>query len=359
MNVNQDNSDLRLTEQLASLSSLVSHELRTPLTSIRGVLGLLHNGYLGSLSEDGLRLLDIAIHNTDRLVRLANAIDRESSVAMAILSDADIEQLQLENDLHSALRNHEFRLHYQPIVSIETNKIIGFEALCRWQHPVKGLISPTKFIPLAEKTGLIHQLGLWSIEEACYQLQKWQQQFPSNPPLSMSVNLSTLQLIQHNLVEEIQSILQRVDIAPDSLRLEITESSLIENPQEAIVIFSQLKALGVQFYVDDFGTGYSALGRLKDLPINALKIDRSFVLEKKWDISETILILAKKLGLDVIAEGVETQEDLAFIKALGCQKMQGYFFSKPVEHQVASVLIYRSLKGEESCDFCIPTAIKK
>ncbi|MBE9225466.1 EAL domain-containing protein [Phormidium sp. LEGE 05292] len=357
MNVNQDNSDLRLTEQLANFSSLVSHELRTPLTSIRAVLGLLNNGYLGSLSEDGLRLLDIAIHNTDRLVRLANAIDRESSVAMAILSDADIEQLQLENDLHSALKNQEFRLYYQPIVSLETNKIIGFEALSRWQHPVKGLISPTKFIPLAEKTGLIHKLGLWSIEQACYQLHKWQQQFPNDPPLTMSVNFSTLQLIQPNLVEKIQSILQTVDIAPDSLKLEITESSLIENLQEAIAIFNQLQALGVQFYVDDFGTGYSALGRLKDLPIDALKIDRSFVLEKKWDISETILILAKKLGLDVIAEGVETLEDLAFIKALGCQKMQGYFFSKPVEQEIASMLIYQSLKGDENCDFPITTAI--
>jgi len=332
-----------VTEQLTSLTSLVSHELRTPLTSIQGVLGLLHNGHLGSLSEDGQRLLDIAIRNANRLVRLADAIDHEPAASITILSDTEVQQLQLENDFYLAFSNNELQLAYQPIVSIETNTILGFEALARWNHAVKGLISPSIFIPLAERTGLIHQLGLWSIEQACQQLRLWQQQFPSAPPLSMSVNLSTLQLLQPNLVEQIQSILQRIDVEPSSLRLEITESLLIENPERAITILSELKALGVQFYIDDFGTGYSTLGRLKDLPIDALKIDRSFIHGKKWDISETILLLAKKLGLDVIAEGVETFEELASLKALGCKQMQGYLFSKPVDCQTASTLIAESV----------------
>lgn len=332
-------SDAMITERLTDLTSLVSHELRTPLTSIQGVLGLLHKGYFGSLSEDGQRLLDIAIHNANRLSRLADAIDHEPAVSMTLLSDAEIERLQLENDFHSAFTHEELQLVYQPIVSVETNRILGFEALSRWHHPHKGLISPAIFIPLAEQTGLIHQLGLWSIEQACQQLYQWQQQFPSEPALTMSVNLSTIQLLQPNLVDQLQNILNKIDIAPHTLRLEITESALIENPEQAIAILSELKALGVQFYIDDFGTGYSALGRLKDLPIDALKIDRSFVSGKKWDISETILMLANKLGLDVIAEGVETPEELVSLRALGCKQMQGYFFSKPVDHQTASHLI--------------------
>ncbi len=332
-------SDPMITERLTNSTSLVSHELRTPLTSIQRVLGLLHKGYFGYLSEDGQRLLDIAIHNANRLSRLADAIDHEPAASMTILSDAEIERLQLENDFHSAFAHGELQLVYQPIISVETNRILGFEALSRWHHPSKGLISPAIFIPLAEQTGLIHQLGLWSIEQACRQLYLWQQQFPSEPALTMSVNFSTLQLLQPDLVEQLRYILDNIPIVPHTLNLEITESALIENPEQAIAILSEIKALGIQFYIDDFGTGYSTLGRLKDLPIDALKIDRSFVSGKKWDISETILMLANKLGLDVIVEGVENLEEMVSLKALGCKQMQGYFFSKPVDHQTASHLI--------------------
>lgn len=330
-------------EQFHDLTSLVNHELRTPLTSIYGVLGLLNSGYLGSLSEEGQRLLGIALHNTNRLIRLADAIAHEPAISMAILSDVDLEHLQLENDFHAAFDRQELQLYYQPIVAVETGVIIGFEALARWFHPVKGWISPSVFIPLAEKTDLIHSLGLWSLEEACRQLRLWQQRFPMHPPLTMSVNLSTLQLLQPDLVRQVRQVLQRHQIAAESLKLEITESSLIQDYERANAILTELRTMGIQFYIDDFGTGYSSLGRLKDLPIHVLKIDRSFVSDKKWDICESILLLAAKLGLGVVAEGVETREEMLALKTLGCQQMQGYFFSRPVDPQTAGSLILASL----------------
>ncbi len=332
-------SEISTSVPLHDLTSVISHELRTPLTSIYGVLGLLNSGYLGALSEEGQRLLGIALHNTNRLIRLADAIAHQPAISMAILSDAELEQLQLENDFHAAFDRQELQLYYQPIVSVATGTITGFEALARWFHPVKGWISPSVFIPLAEKTGLIHPLGLWSLEEACRQLRVWQQRSPMHPPLTMSVNLSTLQLLQSDLVKQIRQVLQKYQIAPNSLKLEITESSLIQDYGRAIAILADLRTLGIEFYIDDFGTGYSSLGRLKDLPVSVLKIDRSFVSGKKWDICESILLLATKLGLGVVAEGVETLEDMMALKALGCQQMQGYFFSKPIEHQAAASLI--------------------
>lgn len=332
-------SEISASEPSPDFTAVVSHELRTPLTSIYGVLGLLRSGHLGSLSEEGQRLLEIALHNTNRLIRLADAIAHQPAISMTILSAAELAQLQLENDFHAAFDRQELQLYYQPIVAVETGQITGFEALARWFHPVKGWISPSMFIPLAEKTGLIHSLGLWSLEEACRQLRVWQQRFPRQLPLTMSVNLSTLQLLQSDLVKQVRQLLQKYQIAPHSLKLEITESSLIQDYDRAIAILTELRMLGIEFYIDDFGTGYSSLGRLKDLPVSVLKIDRSFVSGKKWDICESILLLATKLGLGVVAEGVETREDMSALKALGCQQMQGYFFSKPVEHQNATALI--------------------
>ena len=340
--LNQLNGDqLHATDLLENTALSICHELRTPLTSIQGALGLLHTGQLGCLSDEGQRVLTIAINNADRLARLANAIEGKPTLPMTMLSEETIEQLQLENELFGALYRQEIRVAYQPIVSVENNEIIGFEALARWQHSSKGYISPTIFIPLAEKAGCIHQLGLWMLEQACYQLYIWQQQFPSPSPLAMSVNLSALQLLQPDLIQDIRQILEKTGIAPGSLKLEITESTLIEN-EPIIILLSELRAMGIQLYVDDFGTGYSSLGRLQELPIDVLKIDRSFVKGQQWDISETIVLLAAKLGLDVIAEGVETTADLAALQAVGCTKMQGYHFSRPLTSKAATALMLSS-----------------
>jgi EAL domain-containing protein (putative c-di-GMP-specific phosphodiesterase class I) len=324
------------------LSLLISHELRTPLTAIQGVLGLLQSGNLGTLTAEGERLIAIALNNANRLTRLASALEHESAPAITLLSGAEIEQLKLENDLYQALANEQFQLVYQPIMSVNPDQIISFEALLRWHHPSKGIISPAVFIPMAERIGMIQPLGLWVLEQACQQLASWQREFPDQPNLSMSVNLSALQLHQPDFLPQVERILQTTQITPHCLKLEITETSLIENQETAIAILSHLRQMGLQVHIDDFGTGYSSFARLQDLPIDALKIDRSFIGSQRWDICETIITLASKLGLAAIAEGVETVDDLATLQLLGCQYMQGFFFSRPIDSQTATALLATS-----------------
>ena len=326
------------SQQTDQLTSFISQELRTPLTSLRGALGLIHSGKLDSLPGQSKHLLEIAINNTNRLIRLTAAIENTSVIPAIMMTTTAINRLRLETDLFLALDRQEFKLVYQPIVNVETNQISGFEALVRWQHPRQGFISPTEFIPLAEETGLIHTLGLWVLRKACSQLSAWQQQLPNNPPLSMSVNISSLQLSEPNLVEQIQQILHQTNLTPNSLRLEITESTLNEHWEKAIASLWELKNLGIQLYIDDFGTGYSSLSRLQDFPLDTLKIDRSFISGQKWDIIRVIMLLASSLELEVIAEGVETVEELEKIKELGCKYIQGYLFSKPVDAQKAIAL---------------------
>lgn len=334
-----DQPEVLTASELDELTSLFSHELRTPLTSIRGALGLLLSGRLGTLPQQSQRLLEIAANNTDRLVRLTTVIESDLERPLNLLTATAIARFQLEKDLQLALKHQEFQLYYQPIVALETDQITGFEVLVRWQHPQRGLISPAEFIPLAEETGLIQPLGVWVLREACYQLKSWQQQFPRNSPLTMSVNFSSKQLSQPNIVEKVEQILQETGVVSGSLRLEITESAIMENPVEASATLHQLKSLGIQLYMDDFGTGYSSLSRLHDLPIDVLKIDRVFVSQNKWNIIWTIMILALSLGLEVIVEGVETAEELAQLRMLGCKHVQGYFFSKPVNKETAEALI--------------------
>jgi c-di-GMP phosphodiesterase len=329
-------------------SLLICHELRTPLTSIQGALKLLGGQHFGSLSADGQRLLTIAINNAERLIRLANALEIQPTPLLTVLSASRIELLQLENDLHQAVEQEEFYLLYQPIVCLETNQIIGFEALARWWHSTRNEISPEIFIPLAEKTGLIYGLGCSLLEQACQQLRQWQVEFPSIDSLSVSVNVSVLQLLEPQLVEKISQILEQNQIVPSSLKLEITESALIENKHLALETLIELQRVGVQFHIDDFGTGYSSLGRLQELPFDTLKIDRSFIHNKNWIMSEAILMLAQRLNLDVIVEGVETLDDFISLKQLGCQKMQGYFFSKPTDSASASSMLMQQALGSSN-----------
>ena len=257
-------------------------------------------------------------------------------------------RLRLETDLRLALERQEFRLYYQPIVSVATQKITGFEALIRWQHPENGLVSPLKFIPLAEETGLINPIGQWVLREACRQLCLWQAQTPMEPPLTVSVNLSAQQFSQPDLVEQVQQSLAETGLNPRSLRLEITESAIMENPETAATMLQQIKTLGVQLYVDDFGTGYSSLAYLHRFPIDTLKIDRSFINRVDVDLEQleivrTIIQLAWNLGINVIAEGVETYKQLMQLKALRCEYAQGFFFSKPLDSEAAATFIKQSL----------------
>ncbi|MEG3959776.1 EAL domain-containing protein [Microcoleus sp. herbarium2] len=288
--------------------------------------------------EDLLRAADAARH--EAFVRGAGSI---------VVFDADmqsraLEQLQLENDLQNAINLQQFYLNYQPIVSFVTGQIVGFEALVRWRHPSRGLVSPSEFIPTAEKTGLIVALGEWVLSEAVACLSKWQLQFPEYLPLNMSVNLSGVQLFAPNLLPLLDSLLRVHNLKGEFLKLEITESVLMENAEEAAGVLELLKARQVKVCLDDFGTGYSNLSYLQLLPIDTLKIDRSFVccLEeggKNVTLLEAILNLASSLELEAIAEGVETQDQLIILRSLGCNSYQGYFFSRPLEEEGAVAML--------------------
>jgi EAL domain-containing protein (putative c-di-GMP-specific phosphodiesterase class I) len=255
-----------------------------------------------------------------------------------------LQLLQLETDLRRALERKEFIVVYQPIMSLETGRLCGFEALIRWPHPERGLISPIDFIPLAEETGMIVQIGEWVLRESCEQMDRWQLIFPTDPPTFMCVNLSVKQFSQQDLIEKVATILKETNLPPSSLKLEITESAVMENVETATKMLNQLRQLGVQLAMDDFGTGYSSLSNLHRFPINTLKIDRSFITRmvennENAEIVRTISGLAQNLGMDVVAEGVETKEQLEILRALGCKYGQGYFFSKPLDAQSAEVFI--------------------
>jgi diguanylate cyclase (GGDEF)-like protein/PAS domain S-box-containing protein len=262
-----------------------------------------------------------------------------------------VARLQLENDLHRALvprlslgTNYEFQVYYQPIVSLKTGRIIGFEALVRWQHPNRGLLTPEKFLPLLEETGLIVTLDQWVLRTACRQMRSWHLAFPRKQSLTICVNFCSKLFAQPNLIEQVNTVLQETGLDAPSLKLELTESAIVENAESATGMLLQLKALGIQLVIDDFGTGYSSLGRLHSFPINVLKIDRSFISDIRTDIANleivgTIVTLGHSLGMDVTAEGVETKEQAAQLRELNCEYGQGYFFSPPLDSSAAEALI--------------------
>jgi len=260
------------------------------------------------------------------------------------MHEVAIDLLQMETDLRHALERREFFIQYQPIVSLDNFSLRGFEALVRWRHPERGLISPLDFIPVAEDTGQILAIGYWVLSEACRQMNSWQSQYGIEKPLFISVNLSGKQFTQPDLVEQIKNVLLETGINPRCLKLEITESMVMENVETTTTMLYQLRDLGVQLSIDDFGTGYSSLSYLHRFPIDTLKIDRSFVIKmidnnENIEIVRTIIILAQNLGMDVIAEGVETKEQLTRLRELKCENGQGYYFSKPLEAEDAENLL--------------------
>jgi EAL domain-containing protein (putative c-di-GMP-specific phosphodiesterase class I) len=243
--------------------------------------------------------------------------------------------LRLENDLRRAVERDEFRLQYQPIVSLDTGRVSGFEALVRWQHPELGLIQPGDFIPVAEETGVIVELGQWVLEEACRRMRVWQLISPQHSRLKLSVNLSSRHFVQPDLYQRIVEVLAQTGLAPATLQLEITESILMENAHTIVPLLGRLRDLGVELAIDDFGTGYSSLSYLSRLkPIHTLKIDRSFISmggddHENAEIVRTIIMLARNMGKEVVAEGIETAEQLARLRTLNCAYGQGYLFSRP------------------------------
>jgi EAL domain-containing protein (putative c-di-GMP-specific phosphodiesterase class I) len=251
---------------------------------------------------------------------------------------------QLESELHYALEHQEFELYYQPIISLKTNRLAGFEALIRWKNPKRGFISPIEFIPLAEDTGLIVAVGDWVMKEACQQLQKWLTKFPEDADLKMSINLASHQIREADLLDKLDAVLAETGIDGSAIRLEITESTLMDQGEQTIAKLSQLRARNIQLSIDDFGQGYSSLSYLHRFPINILKVDRAFVNQmsdggENIEIVRTITVLAHTLNMRVVAEGVETVEQMEILKQLGCEYGQGYLFSPPLTAEAAELLI--------------------
>ncbi|MUG99582.1 EAL domain-containing protein [Scytonema sp. UIC 10036] len=313
-------------------------KLKESVESCTASIGIVCNKIGYSQAEDFLQAADAAMHYAKKQETSNTAVFNRNMQLQVVA------RLQMEADLAQAIQLQRLHLNYQPIVSLITGEITAFEALVRWQHSKQGLISPNDFIPLAEETGLIIPLGQWVLMEACRQLRHWQEKLPKRLPVSISVNLSGIQLIQPDLVEQIDQILQAVDLNSSFLKIEITESVLMNNADKAAAVLKQLQERQIQLLLDDFGTGYSSLSYLHCLPINALKIDRSFIRQiafesKNSDIVRTIVNLAHSLELDVIAEGVETEEQFMHLRSLGCEYGQGYFFSKALDSEAATALI--------------------
>jgi diguanylate cyclase (GGDEF)-like protein/PAS domain S-box-containing protein len=298
-----------------------------------------------ALSQTGQEGPDSLLRNADVAMYRAKADGKARHVLFTASMHTDaLARLDLENDLRRALERNELRVHYQPIVLLESGRVIEVEALVRWQHPTRGLLAPAEFIPIAEETGLIVPLGQWVLEEACRQVAVWQALFPVDPTLTVSVNLSSCQFQNPALIEDIKRALRLATLAPTSLKLEITESVIMRDVEVTIGKLRQLKQLGIQLAIDDFGTGYSSLAYLKLLPLDVLKIDRSFVNGIGRDREDTaivraVLSLAKSLNLSVTGEGIETAEQSALLRTWDCERGQGYYFAKPQEAAAITKLL--------------------
>jgi diguanylate cyclase (GGDEF)-like protein len=288
--------------------------------------------------DDLLRAADLAMyHAKARGKAQYQLFDARMSVEV-------VERLELEADLRQALERGEFEVMYQPKVALQRGEVTGFEALLRWHHPTRGLISPAQFIPLAEETGLILPIGHWVLKQACRQATRWQAATPGAPPLTINVNLSARQVQQPGWVAEIDGILAEAGLAPGCLVLEITESVVMDDAAANSVLLGKLKALGVHLAIDDFGTGYSSLNYLKRFPVDVLKIDKAFVDGVGQDVEataivEAVITLAHTLGMEVVAEGVETAVQVDQLCRLGCDVGQGYYFAKPLPVDAVDAIV--------------------
>jgi len=336
--------DVETTEFILRLTERILEEMQTPFILdghelvVTASIGIALSGSNDDRAEEIIRNADIAMYQAKSQRKAGFVVFDEAMHASAVT------RMRTESDLRQASLRGEFRLHYQPIVSLRTGKVRSFEALLRWDHPDRGLVWPDDFIPLAEETKLILPIGLWVIRTAADQLRKWQKQFWMSPPLAISVNLSCRQFFQPDLVYQVERALRETGLDPRCLKMEITESTIMEQVESASSALTRLKSLGVKLALDDFGKGYSSLSYLHQLPCDTLKIDRSFIARigpggENTEIVRTIISLAKGLGLDVVAEGVETADQLVQLKDLGCQFGQGYFFSRPLTDLAAGALL--------------------
>jgi len=323
----------RIHELLAQVFVIRDHEV---FTSASIGIAMISEKY--ERPEELLRDADLAMYRAKQggtgCCEVFDSTMYESAVAL----------LKLETELRRAVEREEFVMHYQPIVSVGSGRILGFEALVRWRHPEHGLILPDQFIPAAEETGLIVPLGWWVLRTACRQAHEWQQLFPVEPPLSISVNISGKLFLTSNMAGRMLEVLQETGLPPDSLRLEITESAMMDHRDAAVAELTRLRAAGVKLHIDDFGTGYSSLTYLQRFSYDSLKIDRSFVSgirqeEEGTELVRAIVALGQMLNMNVIAEGVETPEQYRWLLAMNCPEAQGFWFSKPLDRNAAARLL--------------------
>jgi len=313
----------RLQKRLALPFGVTGHEI-----VITASIGIAFSGGLATTASDVLRDAEIAMH------RAKDAGKARCEVFDSAMQAQAVKRLQLETDLRKGLDQDEFRVHYQPLISLQSGQIIAFEALTRWQRP-HGIVMPGEFIAVADEIGLILPINRQLLREACERLHHWHKRFPAEPPLVMGVNVTAKQFAQPDLAAQIEEILRQTGTDPSWIDLEITENIAMADVKRSAIVLSELKALGVHLSIDDFGTGYSSLSRLKSFPVDTLKIDRTFISDMDRDpeaseVVHIITMLAHNLGLKVVAEGIERREQMEMLKQLGCEIGQGYLFSKPV-----------------------------
>ena len=335
--------DIRDPIEAVRVAERIQPQLATPFLVneqeivISASIGIASSSSPHTQVEDLMRDADLAMYRAKRAGKARCEVSDTAMHANAV------KRLQLETDLRKALDQGEFRVFYQPIVSVQTGRITGFEALTRWQRP-QGIVPPIEFIAVAEETGLIIPMNRQLLREACEHLRSWQAEFPSSPPLTMSVNITPKEFAQSDLASEIGKTLQQTGVDPSCLQFEILETLAMGDAEKSGRVLSQLKALGVRLSIDDFGTGYSSLSRLRRIPVDTLKIDRAFIMNMDTDpenheIVRIIIMLAHNLGLKVVAEGTETQTHIDQLKQLNCEMAQGYHFSKPADDQAMLKLL--------------------
>ncbi|WP_216908315.1 EAL domain-containing protein [Synechococcus sp. CCY 0621] len=336
--------DLKSPSEAIDVTLRIHQQLKQPIVLggqeifITTSIGITLDSERYTSSDQMLRDADIAMYHAKRAGRAGYEIFDSSMHVVAV------QQLHLESDLQRAIDRDEFRVHYQPIINLDSRQILGFEALIRWQHPDRGMIEPGEFIPVAEEAGLIADIDLWVMSQAVQQMQLWQQEFPELSHLKVSVNLSGIHFSNGELISRIDQVLQDTGISGSKLKIEITEGVLINNAEFAAQILEQLRDRGIQVCLDDFGTRYSSLNYLHRFPISCLKIDRTFITSLETDtykreIVKAIVSLALNLQITVVAEGVESTSQLTFLQSIHCQLGQGYIFSPPLNRRSATELL--------------------
>jgi diguanylate cyclase (GGDEF)-like protein len=340
-------NDLEDLIEAVNVSKRIFHSFTKPF--------IIENEEIYSNGSIGICMVSEVTHSTDEMIRNADiAMYRAKLLGSGNIKVFNpemhknaIETMQLENEMQTALEKNQFSIHYQPVINIDKNQIDGFEALLRWKHPTLGYISPERFIPIAEKSGLIRSIGKWVLESAIEQTQQWSKEFLSDRVFNIAVNLSGVQIINENLVSQISEALERSQMSADNLHLEVTETMLVEKKEQAKCVMTKIRKLGASLSIDDFGKGYCSLTYLQEFDFDILKIDKDFVQDLENDkglqLVRALMMLAKDFNMKVVAEGVETEKQLLLLKEMGRPYIQGYYFSRPLSVDDMGLMLKKKL----------------